>query len=544
MQTFRQLARRSLLGLFAGAATAGCFIAPAGAQFFGERFPFFDERPLFDQRPRAPVYAPPVQRAAPVDNSHAPAPRKYDKNEDDLSTVVVMGDAMADWLGYGLESAFSDSPEITVVRKYRSGSSLVFNEPGRGPRSRQFDWAAAAREILAKDKASVVVMMIGLGDRVPIRETQPVKHTQKAAQPKGGKDATKTAGAKPADGKPADAKPADAKTQAANSEGEGPADPPAADQANADDSDDPPEPQRGGSGTYEFKSEKWVEAYNKRLDDVIVALRSKNVPVIWVGLPPVRGPRAMTDMAFLNDLYRARAQKAGIYYVDVWDAFVDESGRFAQSGPDFEGQNRRLRSGDGVYFTLAGARKLAHYVDKEIRRAMMPSGPIAIPLPVEPGTGNANAAPATAPDNSVARPLAGPVIPLNATGSDMASDTTELAGGGSAKQTISDETASRVLAKGEAMPIPAGRADDFVWPRRGPALFDADPAVARTTLPMTPMQAERPGVEKVAAAPEKPQQPHRPRVSRVSPERREARRFERQPEPQQQSPFFFFFNAR
>ena len=28
-----------------------------------------------------------------------------------------MGDAMADWLAYGLEDAFSDAPEIAIVRK-------------------------------------------------------------------------------------------------------------------------------------------------------------------------------------------------------------------------------------------------------------------------------------------------------------------------------------------------------------------------------------------------------------------------------------------
>jgi hypothetical protein len=47
-------------------------------------------------------------------------------------------------------------------------------------------------------------------------------------------------------------------------------------------------------------------------------------------------------------------------FVDVWDGFVDEDGRYAQSGPDYEGQIRRLRSGDGVHFTEAGTRKLAH----------------------------------------------------------------------------------------------------------------------------------------------------------------------------------------
>jgi hypothetical protein len=82
----------------------------------------------------------------------------------------------------------------------------------------------------------------------------------------------------------------------------------------------------------------------------------------------LRGGRAAADIPFLNDLYRSRADKAGNVYVDVWDGFVDEDGRFTQSGPDFEGQPRCPRAGDGVYFTQAGARKLAHFVEREIER--------------------------------------------------------------------------------------------------------------------------------------------------------------------------------
>jgi hypothetical protein len=49
--------------------------------------------------------------------------------------------------------------------------------------------------------------------------------------------------------------------------------------------------------------------------------------------------------------------KAGIVYADIWDGFVDEAGRYSAQGPDYEGQIRRLRTGDGVYFTKFGARK-------------------------------------------------------------------------------------------------------------------------------------------------------------------------------------------
>ena len=129
--------------------------------------------------------------------------------------------------------------------------------------------------------------------------------------------------------------------------------------------------------------------------------------MLWVGLPAIRGPKGISDMLFLDALYRDGAGKAGITYVDVWDGFVDEAGRFLQKGPDFEGQPRQLRSYDGVYFTKPGARKLAHYVDREIARLLAGrSGPIA--LPSEPATPDTNAV----PGQPAPRPMAGPIIPL------------------------------------------------------------------------------------------------------------------------------------
>ena len=113
------------------------------------------------------------------------------------------------------------------------------------------------------------------------------------------------------------------------------------------------------NGLYEFREKRWVELYKEKIEEMIGVLKSKGVPVLWVGRPVVCGPKATADMAFLDTLYREAAGKAGITYVDVWDGFVDEAGRFLQQGPDFEGQMRRLRSNDGVYFTKAGAQARA-----------------------------------------------------------------------------------------------------------------------------------------------------------------------------------------
>jgi len=228
--------------------------------------------------------------------------------------------------------------------------------------------------------------------------------------------------------------------------------------------------------------------------------------VIWVGLPAIRGAKGPSDMLFLDSLYREAAGKAGITYVDVWDGFVDERGLLLQKGPDFEGQIRQLRSYDGVYFTKPGARKLAHYVEREITRLLAArSGPIA--LPTEPATPDANAV----PGQPAPRPLAGPILPLVA--ASVNSD--QLLGGPGTRPAAVDALAARTLVKGEPLAPPAGRADDFAWPRREvgrePAKGDVPVANAnpgeRTANPAVP---GAPGVPNAALAPPKPPPAKRP----------------------------------
>ena len=375
---------------------------------------------------------------APADNSRAPSPRKPDTKADQTApttSIVVLGDGMADWLAYGLEDAFADAPEVAILRKNKQHSGLL-----RYDQKSDLDWWHTARDLLAQEKASYVVMMLGVGDRQNIREKDLAKEAEKKAAEKKAADKTaadKTAAEKPAD---ADGDKTAAPEKDAESDGETP-------------SIIGPEqaPGKRANGVIEFRTDKWAEIYSKRIDETIAAMKSKGVPVFWVGLPSIKGPRSTADAVYLNDLYRARAERAGAVYIDVWDGFVDETSKFSTFGPDYEGQVRRLRSADGVYFTKYGARKLAHYVEREIRRYMS-NRSLQVSLPTSP------AAPVPGESKSTARPLAGPVVPLTVT----PGNSEELAGGVAAQV---DATATRVLTKGEPLPAPAGRADDFVWPR-------------------------------------------------------------------------------
>lgn len=521
---FRVLSERGpLIALaVAGALTLG-IVAPASAQFFlfggppqpprpqrgipGQGGGFYS--PFGDIFHGAPPPSAPQQR--PADFSRAPPPAKRDTVAE--RNVLVLGDAMADWLAYGLEDALAETPELGIIRKHKTVSGLIRYQPKGEPA----DWAAAAKGILASEKADVIVVMLGLSDRVPIREPVVEKKPDKPGTDgkKGKRDARKSDDrsepARSADGKSADGKAADKPAEAAPSaDSAKPADADKSVDGKSADADAPPDdedtpaimapekPSRTGGGVYEFRDPRWVELYNKKIDEMIAVLKTKGVPILWVGLPAVRGPKATSDMLFLDALYRDAAGKAGITYVDLWDGFVDESGRFMQQGPDFEGQIRRLRSYDGVFFTKAGARKLAHYVEREIRRVLSARAvPVALPsdtdsqeAPLRPG--------APGP-----RPLAGPVVPLVA--SSVGGD--ELLGGAGTRPAAVDALAARTLVKGEPLSAPPGRADDFAWPRREVGKLEA-PAGESGNVATTAPDEHAPAA--AAAAPPKPKKKHAP----------------------------------
>ena len=90
-----------------------------------------------------------------------------------------MGDAMADWLALGLEEAFSEKPEIGIVRKHRTESGLI-----RYDQRRDIEWPQIAKEIIAAEKPKYIVMMVGNNDRQSIREKAPVARPAAPAAPK------------------------------------------------------------------------------------------------------------------------------------------------------------------------------------------------------------------------------------------------------------------------------------------------------------------------------------------------------------------------
>ena len=164
-----------------------------GGGWFGndmfDPFQQYAPQPRWDRRQTQP--------AVREDFSKAPPPEKHDTVPQ--RQILVLGDAMADWLAYGLEDAYADQPEMGVIRRHKTVSGLIKYQPKGDPA----DWAAAAKGILATEKPDAIVIMLGLDDRVAMREPAVDKSDSKSSDKKADKkDVKAKPEAKPADGKP------------------------------------------------------------------------------------------------------------------------------------------------------------------------------------------------------------------------------------------------------------------------------------------------------------------------------------------------------
>lgn len=354
----------------------------------------------------APTAAAPVPAApAPAAAAAAQAPRPIAAN----TVIAVIGDNIGQLLAQGLQEAFAERPEVSVLRKVKENSGLV--------RDDYYDWNKATRELLAgNEKITLAIMMIGSNDRQQMRD---------------------------------------------------------------------------GSATLEPRSPKWNAAYAARVEAIMTQFRDRKIPLIWVGMPVMKNERLSAELVAFNEIYRDVAARTGATYVDMWEGFVDDRNQFSIFGPDLNGQIVRLRTGDGVHFTRAGARKLAYFVEGDIRRILdaqtpatqpaIANAPVAAPgvqqqatvrvdMPPEiRETYSQGSLPLPLPPQAPliaipVRPPAGPVLSLS---SPAMSPGGQLAtrSRNAPRATDSNELTQRTLVMGAPLDARPGRADDFSWPR-------------------------------------------------------------------------------
>lgn len=119
---------------------------------------------------------------------------------------------------------------------------------------------------------------------------------------------------------------------------------------------------------YVVGSSEWRKVYIERIDALIRDLKAAGAAIYWVGLPMMRRGEINEAATIQNEVFRERAYLGGVRFVDVYQGFADEAGDYSPYGPDLAGKIRLLRDGDGMHMTDAGYQKLAHFVEREIKR--------------------------------------------------------------------------------------------------------------------------------------------------------------------------------
>ncbi|CAD7040879.1 hypothetical protein REJC140_00937 [Pseudorhizobium endolithicum] len=207
------------------------------------------------------------------------------------------------------------------------------------------------------------------------------------------------------------------------------------------------------AGSLEFPGDPWFKEYEKRVQGLATLVTQRKIPLLWVGLPSFQSPSLMRDAVKLNGIYRTEVAKVGGEFVDIWDGFVDEEGKFIVTGSDMNGQQARLRGSDGINFTTAGKRKLAFYVEKFARRHL---GEMASPELVKLDDSNLPDLQALPPSPTAAVP----VQPISLMDPDLDGGN-ELLGAAPPPPPLVESARDMLVKRGELPPAPKGRIDDY-----------------------------------------------------------------------------------
>lgn len=212
---------------------------------------------------------------------------------------------------------------------------------------------------------------------------------------------------------------------------------------------------------------EWEAEYVSRVNALIAAIRNTNTPVMWVGSPPFRFRSMSADILTFNEIYRQAVEAAGGYFVDIWDGFVDEAGNFITTGSDIKGQQVRLRANDGINFTSAGKRKMAFYVERQLKQLL---GDAASPLLTSLATENVPLLTLpplqTEADLQRTNPIAIDDPDFDG-GSILLGDVLEIREPVVDNPLIAKSVRQRLVEDGVPPPAQPGRADNFSWDDEG-----------------------------------------------------------------------------
>jgi uncharacterized protein len=105
----------------------------------------------------------------------------------------------------------------------------------------------------------------------------------------------------------------------------------------------------------------WTPEYRRRVNAFADAVTVAGERLIWIGMPQMRLDRLHERVAHMNTIYAAEmAIRPNARFVPIWEVLA-EDGKYSDH-LEIAGKRTRVRTGDGVHITTAGAHYLADFV--------------------------------------------------------------------------------------------------------------------------------------------------------------------------------------
>ena len=168
--------------------------------------------------------------------------------------------------------------------------------------------------------------------------------------------------------------------------------------------------------SYSSLTEPWNAAYQARIASFLGKLRAARKPVIWIGLPPMSKSEYSAAISQISNIQRLASLSGGAEFLDIYERFLGEDGKYSSQGPDVSGQNARMRKDDGIHFSTAGADKLSFYISQTINAFYRGGSGVSIAI-ADPLAGTDAAAMLRPPYQGLGQvrllEVAGAVIPIS-----------------------------------------------------------------------------------------------------------------------------------
>jgi lysophospholipase L1-like esterase len=132
------------------------------------------------------------------------------------------------------------------------------------------------------------------------------------------------------------------------------------------------------AGSLKALTPEWNTLYQERVAGFVNAVRGANKPLIWIGLPPMSKSEFSTAMGQITAIQRLASFAGGAEFLDIYDRFVNDEGKYTSYGPDLNGAQVKMRKDDGIHFSSAGADKLAFYLSQSIKLFYRGGGAVGI----------------------------------------------------------------------------------------------------------------------------------------------------------------------